>query len=301
MRRLPGALVLGATCLMLAACAGSTGAAPARGAAPVVVDVPVRASTAGDALLGWAPRGAQGVLEVDLARLRANPAVGPAVERLLAGPPAADMDMQLLRRADAMLLCSYALGRDEAVTLTLVRGPDIAALGRGTALDADTVAVGPPTLVARAQAVRQGRDEPLTADRALLAERARAMPAGAGGAALRVAARLDFEARIALAGRFDLDQVPTTVSIWGDVADDLAVVAILGGADRDEAADLVQVMAGWRDRLARSLWARASGLGAAVGGIDIDIHGSATRAIFLIGPRRLTQLVERLSAGEHEP
>ena len=285
---------------MLAACTGSAGAPPPAAAAPVV-DVPVRATTAGDALLGLAPRDAQAVIEVDLARLRANPVVGPAVERLLAGPPAGDLDMQLLRRADAILLCSYTLGRDQAATLTLVRGPEIAALDRGTALDTDTVAVGPPALVARARDVRQGRAEPLAADRALLAERARAMPAGAAGASLRVTARLDFDARVALAARFDLDQVPTAVSLWGDVADDLAVIALLGGADRDEAADLAQAMIGWRDRLARSLWVRAHGLGATVGGIDIDMHGSAMRAIFLIGPRRLTDLAQRLGAGDHEP
>src|SRR5690606_9082710 len=96
----------------------------------------------------------------------------------------------------------------------------------------------------------EGRAPALSSDRGLMALRAQAMPAGARSAAVRFTARLEFEARIALARRLDLEAVPITISAWGDVVDDLALIALLG-AERPEdaralergAAELVKKLA----------------------------------------------------------
>lgn len=292
--------------IMAGACKQGAGAAspatPGAGAQEAAaIEVPVRAPTAGDALLARVPMGAGGVLELDLARLRDNAAVGPAVGTVLEAPPAGELDVALLRGADALLLCSYAMGHDEAATLTLVHGAGVAALGQGEALDRDTVALGPPALVARLRRVEGGHEPSLADDRALMAVRAQAMPAQARGASVRVAARLDFDARVALAAQLELEQVPTAISAWGDVADDLALIAILTGADVEQAAAQSRLLARWRDRIAALAWVRASGLAPAIRGMDIATHGTATRAVFLIGPRRLARLVERLTSGAYKP
>ncbi|HWU86635.1 MAG TPA: hypothetical protein VN253_05150, partial [Kofleriaceae bacterium] len=67
-----------AAAVLVAACGG----APKRAAAaPALAPAPV---TAAERILAMLPQGAQIVVEVDLARLRANPVVGAVVTRALA-------------------------------------------------------------------------------------------------------------------------------------------------------------------------------------------------------------------------
>src|SRR5262249_4342455 len=127
-----------------------------------------------------------------------------------------------LARADSVVIAAYGLGTAEARTV-MVFTVD------GQTETAGEVATGPT----------------LADDDDLLALRASAMPAKATGAVVRVAARLDFDARVAIANRLGVDSVPATASIWGDVADDLAIVADLDDPD----SDLPTVVAGWRDAL----------------------------------------------------
>lgn len=277
-------------CAALLGCSENTRVAPDQ-----LIKVPPRATTAGDELMRWAPAGASVVIEVDIARLRGNQVVGPLLQALsrLSVP---GWNLGPLGRADALLFCAYDTGSERAATLTLVRGDDVAAWG--FAVGERTAALGPSALVARVDAVRAGREPSLATDRALLSVRTRAMPARAQGASLRVAARLDFDARVALASQLDLDRVPTAVSVWGDVADDLAVVALLEAEDRGEARDLARALARtigvWRARLSRHAWAQARYLQFILAGIDMAQKDSAVRLVLVIGPRRLGRITDRL-------
>lgn len=262
------------------------------------IEVPPRAATAGDELLALAPRGASMVAELDIARLRDNEVVGPSVAALASvDVDAAELGVgfNVVRAADAILIASYAVGADEAASLTLVRGPAVGELEVGAAIADNTRAIGPEDLVARAAEVASSGGASVADDAALMRVRAFAMPEQATGASLRIAARLDFEARVALAGRFELDTVPVSISIWGDVADDLAIVAMMAAGDNDEAVDLVNAFAAWRDRAAGDRWVQSHLLHFALRDITVERRGQSARAVLLIGPRRLQRLVEQLA------
>jgi hypothetical protein len=163
----------------------------------------------------------------------------------------------------------YRLARPDAATVILLRGalPDAADARR---LDERTIVVGP-----RTERERIGLPGAAVAgDAGFLALRAGAMPARATGGVLRVTARLDQNARIDAAGRLGVDEMPATLSLWADVADDAALVAQLGGDDPADAARLGE--------LARALHAR-------LGRGDFKVHtaGRAARVVWSVGPRRL--------------
>ncbi|MCB9571083.1 MAG: hypothetical protein H6709_03235 [Kofleriaceae bacterium] len=95
---------------------------------------PARAATAGDPLLAVLPAGPDVVVELDLARLRANAAVGALVGRILdtpgdAGGPAVAwlIEPAPLRHAAVVVLASYAVGTADAATVTLLGGDALAA------------------------------------------------------------------------------------------------------------------------------------------------------------------------------
>ena len=266
----------------LCACGSSSEPPPER-----PIPVPARAATAGNALLALAPAGADVVLEVDLARLRQNQVVGPVLARLsaLGGdeteragtgeapalPLVAGADfassLAILRSVDAIVICAYDVGTERARALTLMTGvgADQLALVRDRGRRLDTGAgpdapgpvwaMGPLELLDQASALSAGSEPSLAEDRALLAVRARVMPPAAPGASLRAAARLSFEARVALAGQLGLDRVPANMALWGDVADDLAIVAAFG-TDPGEASSLARALTSLRARIAGLPWLR---------------------------------------------
>jgi hypothetical protein len=278
--------------LVLAAC--SRDKAEVR--APVVT-VPERPATAGERILALAPAGAEAVLEVDLARLRDNPAVGTLVRAVttveLARP-------DLLGAADTLVFCSYRIGESDAGQLVFAAGAEVERLPGARVLEPDLVAIGPPALLDRVDLVRAGTQPAVAADRALLRVRALAMPEQAKGASLRMAVRLGFEGRMSLAHRLELDAAPAWLSLWGDVADDLAAVALLGGEGAGEARDLAAAVTRVRARLARSSLVRRLGLARVAAGTEVKVQDDQVRVVLVVGPRRLAQLVElvlaRLSA-----
>jgi hypothetical protein len=268
---------------VLAACGGAS-----QPAAPPV-EVPARTATAGDELLAVVPAGAELILELDIARLRANAAVGPVVTAM-AGQSSFGLGFDLVRDADTVVMASYSLGSAEAATLTVVRGDRVGQLREARRLDDRTAALGPASLLDRAEAAATGSEPSMAADAGFLRLRTAAMPEAAPGASLRATARLDFDARVGLASMFDLDAAPVTVSIWGDVADDLAVVALLRGDDPGDARELTAEVEAWRAR-----WSRAPALSIVfrtlVSAIEVAPKGDVARAVLVIGPRRLEQLV----------
>ncbi len=83
--------------------------------------IPERALTVGDALLTSLPAGAEILVELDLARLRANPIIGGIATDLLAAPPAiAGAPEAPIDGATAVALAAYRVGTPAATTITVV-------------------------------------------------------------------------------------------------------------------------------------------------------------------------------------
>jgi hypothetical protein len=120
------------------------------------------------------------------------------------------------------------------------------------------------------------------------------MPAKAQGAAIRGAARLDFNARVALARRLNLDAVPVSISLWGDVADDLALVAVLGAENANEAKELATAAEHFRDRLAGHPALVKFAVGNLLRRAHVEVKGKTARVMLVIGPQRLARTVAKL-------
>ena len=265
-----------------------------------------RPATAADRILPLLPDGAQLVVELDLARLRANPVVGPTATRALArlasdrqvpGLPF-EIAGSPLAAADAVVIASYGIGTPQTATVTV-----LATHGEvpgGVPLGDDLVALGPEDWVGQVEArAAIARRQPLVAPEELLALRDHAMPAGATGAVVRITARLPFDARIAIARQTGLDAAPARLSLWGDVADDLAIVVDADAADpgdragRDAARRLATALRGELGLIAREPTVRALGVPTSIEDARLIAQGTWVRAIIAIGPRHLARAVER--------
>jgi len=265
--------------------------------------IPARSVTSGDRLLRYVPAGAEVLFELDIRRLRENPVVGPLLTRWLASMPAQGGapklgalpgGAELLTKTDLVVIAAYAVGTARAATLTLARGErlHLAAVPHAVAVDATTIALGPTALLDRvhALAARKGKGKSVMHDRRLLRARALAMPAKATTGAVRLSGELDFDARVGMARMFDLDNVPAVFSVWGDVIDDLAVVAVLGGTNKADAAVLARAATQWRARFARNPAVRELLLSRIVSSIDVSVLGAVARVVLVIAPKRLQAL-----------
>jgi hypothetical protein len=257
------------------------------------------------------PQGAQVVIELDLARLRANPVVGDVVARALAERIAdlpAGVPASPLAAADLVVLAAYGVGTAQAATLTLLGSPhDIAG---ATRLADGVFAVGPSGWVDQAQqrvalASTGERTFAISAPAELLELRRHAMPAKAPGAALRVTARLAFDARVALARQTGLDAAPAQLSAWADVVDDLALIVDCDAADpgsgdarhpSDAPRRLEAALRGALAAVSEQPLVRALGLPSSLAGARFVARGSWVRTIIAIGPAHLQRVVQRAAA-----
>ncbi|HSS00302.1 MAG TPA: hypothetical protein VLM79_24760 [Kofleriaceae bacterium] len=300
------ALVRAAACMAAAAalaCGGARRAAPAEQR-----EEPV---TAAERLLAMLPQGAQVVIEIDLARLRANPVVGEVVTRALAERVAdlpAGVPASPLAAADRMVLAAYGVGTAQAATLTLLEAPHD--IDGATRLADGVYAVGPPDWIDQAQqrvslASTGERKFAIHPPAELLELRRHAMPDKAPGASLRITARLPFDARVALAHETGLDAAPAQLSAWADVVDDLALIvdcdaADPGSGDRRRPSDaprrLEAALRGALSAVADQPIIRALGLPASLAGAKLVARGSWVRMIIAIGPDRLQRVVQRAAA-----
>ncbi|MCE9573636.1 MAG: hypothetical protein K8W52_10810 [Deltaproteobacteria bacterium] len=275
--------------------------------APGPIAVPVRASTAGDALLARVPAEADLLIEIDLARAMANPVIGGATTAWVA-PTRGDaraiptLPGLALGAAPAPLsgvrtlaIVAYGIGSGAPAAVTLLvtdrEVPDGVALGDGV------VALGPPALIARLQAVARGETPALSTDDEFLALRAQAMPRAATGATARLTARLDLDARVALGAVVGSDLAPASLSIWADVADDAAAVAIADGHDAADGGGprLAAALGRARIALAGSTALLHLGLLPAVKAARITRQGDRVEVIATIGPRRLAEVASRIT------
>jgi hypothetical protein len=262
-------------------------------AEPAVV-VPERPATAGDPLLALAPAGADAILELDLGRLRANPVVGEVVSAFTAGGAGGAGTLDLLGAAEVLVVANYGIG-GQPEQLVLVSGPSATRIAGATEAGDQIVALGSEAMTARLAAVRAGEARSLADDDELLRIRTLAMPERAPGAAVRATARLDFDDRVAVARRLDVEEVPVAVSLWGDVVDDLVVVGLVDGGESAAGQRVARSLGDIRDRLAADPRVRLMGLAPVIRGASIEARGAAAQIIVEIGPRRLERLVGRLA------
>lgn len=271
--------------LTLLVCGVACGAS----SAPVEVPVPTRTKTAGETLLGSAPLGADLLLELDLKRLRSNPVVGSLLESV--APPESQHTADLLQQADVALLCVYDIG-DVPKQLIVLRS-DAERMPGAVSLGNRLYAVGDAQLLSRAEGL-QSAEQSMAADRELLRLRAEVMPAKAEAATLRLVARLDFDARVSIASQIAISDVPVSVAVWGDVVDDLAVVAHLGSDEDADTPRLERAIGGLRTSLAKNALARALGLAAPLRNAQVTRSGKDVRVVLVLGPKRLQLFVRRL-------
>jgi hypothetical protein len=301
-----------AAAAVLAAAAAAAVAVPACGGAGkrTVAEAPLPPApvTAAERMLAMLPQGAQVVVEVDLARLRANPVVGAVVARALeGGTPLPGMALAALpasplAAADALVLAAYGVGTSGAAAVTLLAAK--APIADAMKVAADVYVIGPEDWAAqiaqRAALLESGGA--IRAQPELLALRDHAMPAKAPGAALRVTARLPFDARIALARLAGLEAAPAQLSIWGDVVDDIAIVVDADASDpgdrrgKQAVARLEGVVRGALASLADEPAARALGVPRSLLQAKLVVRGTWVRAIIAIGPSHLRRIAARASA-----
>jgi hypothetical protein len=310
MRWIP-AVALG---IALGSCGGKAGRTTTTAAqAPI-------AETTSDWMVAVLPPGAQIIVEIDLARLRANAVVGEVAARMLAELgaeqklPGLPMAVQgsPLGEADAVVLGAYGVGTAQAATIVVIA--TAADLAGGTRIAANLSVLGPEEwtsqVVARAAIAALAPDLPaplgaklpiMLADE-LARLREHAMPAKAPGAVLRITARLSFDARVALARQTGLEAAPAQLSLWADVVDDFAVILDADAADpgeKDSKAARKQVAAslhGLFNAIAGEPSVRALGLANNIAGARFVEQGTWIRAIIEVGPRQLARAVERARA-----
>lgn len=302
------AVALGFAVMLL----GVTGCGGEQGAGTTVAAVPAAPATVAERMLAMLPQGAQVVIEIDLARLRANEVVGEVVTRALAERTAAlpaGVPAPPLAAAEQVVLAAYGVGTAQAATLTVLAAPhDIAG---ATKITDGFYVVGPPEWVDQtvqrvALATTGEATFAISAAPELLALRRHAMPENAPGASLRITARLPFDARIALARQTGLDAAPAQLSAWADVADDLALIVDCDAADpgnqpvgrrgSDAPRRLEATLRGALAAVAGEPIVRSLGLGSSLAGARFATRGSWVRTIIAIGPAHLHRVVERAAA-----
>jgi hypothetical protein len=289
------------------ACGGERQGGQPAGAGAAASPAPAAAI---DRILTMLPPGAQVVVELDLARLRANPVVGEVVTRALAERTAdlpAGVPASPLAAADQVVLAAYGVGTAQAATLTVLAAPhDVTG---ATRLADGFYAVGPADWLDQVQqrvalATTGEAKFAISAAPELLELRNHAMPPKASGASLRITARLPFDARIALARQTGLDAAPARLSAWADVADDLGLIVDCDAADpgnrpagsgraSDAPKRLVATLRGALAATSEQPAVRALGLPSSLAGAKLVVQGSWVRTIIAIGPAHLHRVVER--------
>jgi len=252
------------------------------------------------------PEGAQVVVEVDLARLRASPVIGDlalqaagTLAALIPGIPAAAGDLALTT-GDAVVFAAYGVGTADAATVAVVATAEeiTGGIRIGPGLEAFGADEWASQLATRAA---MATDHPLVVPAPLRSLRARSVPHGATGAVVRIEAQLPFDARIAFARMLGFE-APAQLSLWLDIADDAALVLEADTTDpgtpaaRDSGRRFAAGLRGALAALAELPAVRSLGIAPSLGDARLAVHGQWVRAVIAIGPRHLARVVERARA-----
>ena len=292
--------------VLAAVCACGGGGRAAGGGSTTT---PARPATTAERMLALLPEGAQVVVELDLARLRANPVVGELATHAL-GQLGADAHLpglpvavqgSPLANAELVVLAAYGVGTAQAATLTLLATHE--EVPNATRLSPEFVALGPPEWIRQVEA-RAGiaAHSTLAPTIDLMKLRDHAMPPRAPGATVRITARLPFDARVALSRQLGIDSPPAQVSAWGDVVDDMAMIVDCDAADPgdrkngDAAKRLATTISNLLETVAREPAIRALGLPNNLAQAHMVTQGTWVRTIVEVGPRQLARVVERARA-----
>jgi hypothetical protein len=277
----------------LVACGGSS-----RSTTPSPVPIPTRARTAGDAALAHLPPGADVIVEIDLARARANPTIGSAVTAWLENPAqlaGVIAEPPPVARATWIVLAAYDVGTPDAITVTLLHATTT--IEGAVALSDNVFALAPPAWIDKMRDASRGANASTESE--LLILRARAMPSAAEGAVLRATARLDTDARIALAGIVPVDPAPRALSAWLDVADDLALVIDADAEDPGDRGAAKRSLASLKalvQRIAAMNEVTALGLAPPIAKTRIErTGGSWVRTVTVVPPGRLVWAAKALA------
>ncbi|MBP9088707.1 MAG: hypothetical protein KBG15_21465 [Kofleriaceae bacterium] len=242
-------------------------------------------------LLAYVPAGAQLLVEIDVARLRANPVVGALVRRFVDAATPVTPGVPLppglptsLRGVDAIVIASFMVGAADAQTLTLLR-VDPTHHVAGVGVGAGVVAVGPENLIAQALLLGNApsgaaRGHQLSA--ALVAARQRIALPGTDGSALRITATLSTAAAAALG-------VPPTLAVWSDVVDDAAILISCPRASVDALAQRLR-------QFEQNTVLRLLGLAPSLAQLRVQHNAPWARIIVVIAPGPLRRAVQRASA-----
>jgi hypothetical protein len=271
---------------------------------------PVRSpTTLAERMIAMLPDGAQLLVEIDLARLKANPTVGQLATTAFGQMgedtklPGLPMSVQgsPLASAEVVVLASYGLGTAQAATVVILGTKEQVA--GSVRLGPEIVALGPEEWTSQLEArAAIAEHAPIAPSLSLMPLRDHAMPAKAPGAVFRLTAQLSFDARVALARQTGLETTPAQLSIWADVVDDLAIIIDADAADPGDkqAKDAVE-------RLSRALTTvyalatnepalKALGLTSALRDARMITSKTWVRTVITVGPRQLQRAVERARA-----
>jgi hypothetical protein len=276
---------------------------------------PVRSpTTTAERMIALLPEGAQLLVEIDLARLKANPTVGALATKAFGQLgedtklPGLPMSVQgsPLASAEVVVLASYALGTAQAATVVLLgTKEDVTAAIR---VAPDIVVLGPEEWTSQIEArAAVAEHAPIASSLSLMPLRDHAMPAKAPGAVFRLTAQLSFDARVALARQIGLETTPAQLSIWADVVDDLAIIIDADATDpgdkksKDAAARMSRALTEVLALAGNEPALRALGLTSALRDARMITERSWVRAIITVGPRQLERAVQRGNAFLSDP
>ena len=216
-----------------------------------------RAPATAERMLALLPDGAQIVVELDLARLRANPVVGDARDararaarrrRAAAGAAARGAGLAARRRPTRVVLAAYGVGTAQAATVTVLatHRPRCRARRGSRPISSRSVpTTGSRQLEARAAIARQparARRRPPSCSRCATTRCRRARPARRCGSPRGCRSTRASRSR----ARPGSTRAPAQLSLWGDVADDLAIVVDADAADPGDTQDQGRGAAGSR-------------------------------------------------------
>ncbi|HEY4181528.1 MAG TPA: hypothetical protein VGM90_31995 [Kofleriaceae bacterium] len=259
-----------------------------------------------DRILALLPDGAQVIVELDLARLRANPVVGALVTSAILGGAGdrlpAEVAAEPLATADALVLAAYGVGTGKAATVIVLATKN--AVPNGVPLGEGLVALGPSDWTGQLEAraaiagVTNGDAPKIMPPKDMMEVRDHAIPPKAPGSSFRLTARLPFDARVELARELNLDTVPSELSIWADFVDDFAIIIDAdagdgGKASKDDVKRLDKATRRMLIGLTSEPAVKLLGLVPSIENARITAQGAWLRTIVVVGPDRLSRVVER--------